>query len=719
MLRKLKSHYLFNALALVAAIATPIASAQFSSNPTTHVQASLLVQAPDGAQPGSPIVMGVKLTPEPGWHTYWKNPGDAGLATELQWTLPDGVAAGDVVWPAPHKITTGGLVSFGFDGPVMLTVPLVVGPSFKAAGPAGLVVKLKASWIACNIECIPEERELALQIAENSATAGNAAAFESATAEQAKRVQVTSSFSVSNDLLKVSIAGLPDSVKGQPLVVFPVTPGVVNPAANWVQKWEGSKWTSSVALSKPGSNLPEEVPIVLVSEGKGVRSAFEVTVKREQAMASQPATTADTSPPLDTVTPLPLNWPPLATVTPLPLNEPPAASIGLWAAVLGAFLGGLILNLMPCVFPVLAMKVLSFTSHADDRRGHRISGLYYTAGVVLSFTALGAIMLLLRSVGATLGWGFQLQSPVVVATLAVLFTVMGLNLAGMFEFGQFVPSKLASHQAKSPAVNSFLSGMLAVAVASPCTAPFMGASLGFALGLPAAQALLIFASIGLGMALPYLGASFTPSIARLLPRPGAWMNTFRSAMAFPMFATVVWLVWVVGQQTGPNGAAALLALLLAVSMAIWAWRLNWIFKTTSAIIFIAAVAVFTWVPSTKSMPDKSVHSAAAWSPALVESEIARGVPVFVDFTAAWCVTCQYNKTVLSNALVQQDFELHGVTVLRADWTNRDPLITEALGKLGRNGVPVYVLYQAGKAPRVLSELLTVAEVKAALAQLAK
>src|SRR5450830_1881042 len=248
---------------------------------------------------------------------------------------------------------------------------------------------------------------------------------------------------------------------------------------------------------------------------------------------------------------------------------------------------------MPCVFPVLAIKVMSFTRHAHDRRGHRVSGLAYSAGVVLSFLALGALLIGLRSAGEQLGWGFQLQSPAVVAALAVLFTVMGLNLAGLFEFGRFLPNAVLTLETKNPAVNAFLSGVLAVAIASPCTAPFMGASLGVALGLPPLQALLIFMTLGIGMALPYLAASLTPAVARWLPRPGAWMDTFRRAMAFPMFATVVWLLWVLGQQSGIDGASALLALLLGVSLLLWALSITGRSRIAVALISIVILALLT------------------------------------------------------------------------------------------------------------------------------
>ena len=402
--------------------------------------------------------------------------------------------------------------------------------------------------------------------------------------------------------------------------------------------------------------------------------------------------------------------------------------LSLWAAILGALLGGMILNLMPCVFPVLAIKVVSFVNAKDQATRVR-TGLAYTVGVVLSFLVLGGLLLGLRAAGESLGWGFQLQSPAVVATLAVLFTLIGLNLAGLFEFGNFVPSRVASLQAKNPTVDSFLSGVLATAIASPCTAPFMGASLGYAVGLPAAQALAIFGAIGAGMALPYLAASMVPAVARALPRPGAWMVTFKQLMAFPMFATVVWLVWVLGQQTGMDGAGALLGLLVLLALVLWALGLKGSTRTVFATLSIALLAVTTWTlgPNVlKTMePGPAVALSAssaerwqAWAPGRVEQLTAQGQNVFVDFTAAWCVTCQYNKkTTLNNAAVLADLDAKKVTLLRADWTRRDPAVTAALGQLGRTGVPVYVIYKPGRAPVVLSEVLSVSDVRAELAKL--
>jgi thiol:disulfide interchange protein DsbD len=333
-------------------------------------------------------------------------------------------------------------------------------------------------------------------------------------------------------------------------------------------------------------------------------------------------------------------------------------------------------------------------------------------------------MLTLRAAGEQLGWGFQLQSPAVVAALAALFTLIGLNLAGLFEFGAFLPSSVASLEARHPVVNAFLSGVLAVAVASPCTAPFMGASLGFALGLPAAQALLLFAVIGIGMALPYLAASWIPAFARLLPRPGEWMATFRRFLAFPMFATAAWLVWVLGQQSGIDGAGALLALLIAMSMVVWALTLRGRARTIIAAFSVACLGLLSWAAGphiTAPPPQQTARSDAVWQPwepGRVDQLLATGQPVFVDFTAAWCVTCQYNKkTTLERADLLADFSGRNIALLRADWTRRDPAITAALAQLGRNGVPVYVFYAKNRAPVVLSEVLSVNEVRAAIANL--
>jgi thiol:disulfide interchange protein DsbD len=409
-------------------------------------------------------------------------------------------------------------------------------------------------------------------------------------------------------------------------------------------------------------------------------------------------------------------------------------------ALLLALAGGALLNLMPCVFPVLSLKVMGFARHAEDRRAVLAGGLAYTAGVVVSFVALAALLLALRAGGEQIGWGFQLQSPAVVAALAVLFTLIGLNLAGVFEFGSVLPSSIAAAQARHPLVDSALTGVLAVAVASPCTAPFMAASLGVALTLPTHEALAIFAALGLGMALPYLAASAWPRLAQAMPRPGPWMANFKALMAFPMFATVVWLTWVLGQQTSIDGAAGLLGLLVAVAFGAWALGSPTLGRSArrgfAAVAMLLLGAALVWaVPSWRqdaiagtpsSAPSGSAASSKGshevwqpWSAERVAQAQAEGRPVFVDFTAAWCVTCQFNKrTTLNQPEVLATFERKRVVLLRADWTRRDATIAAELSRMQRSGVPVYALFSPGAAgPRLLSEILTVGEITEALAQL--
>ena len=694
---------------------------------TEQVRAELMAHAPQGVGPDSANLMwvGLQLAHKPEWHTYWKNSGDSGQPTQLQWTLPAGVTAGDIAWPLPKKIPIGTLANYGFEGTVLLPVPLTISPAFKAPLLSGdIEVKLKAAWLVCKKECIPEEGEFSLKIPVKGSTALNAGVFQAAFDAQPKALagaagaSPNSNVTIDGATIRMTVAGLPTTLQGKTLDVFPETPEVIETAAVPVQSWQGAVWTATLPLSSQRLNSPAVMPVVLATDVSGQRQGY----RAELAVAGTwpaVAPVAGVSPALQSA----LN----SNAAGLPA-QPSAPSLTFWAALIGALLGGLILNLMPCVFPVLAIKVVGFTRHADDKRAHAISGLAYTAGVVVSFVALGALMLGLRAAGEGLGWGFQLQSPAVVAVLAALFTVIGLNLLGVFEFGNVLPSGMATLQAKHPAVDSFLSGVLAVAVASPCTAPFMGASLGYAIGLPAVQALLIFATIGLGLALPYLAASLVPVIARALPRPGAWMDTFKKFMAFPMFATVAWLVWVLGQQSGIDGAGALLALLVCLSFVIWALTLKGRTKAIVATISIATLAILTGgigqnVTKPMDIPTATLANSQPggwqpWEPGRVDQILAAGQPVFVDFTAAWCVTCQYNKkTTLSNKDVLADLDAKKVVLLRADWTRRDPAITAALQQLGRNGVPVYVVYKPGSAPVVLSEILSVDDIRAVVARL--
>jgi len=706
-----------------------------------QVSARLLAHAPDGVPTGDAaagggaarIWLGLQLEHAPQWHTYWKNTGDSGLPTELDWELPDGVQVGEVQWPVPQKLRVGDLANYGYEDTVLLPVPLIVTPQYKPPLLAdSMEIGLHASWLVCRQECIPQDGQFRLKLPLRGSTALYGSEFEAAFAAQPTQVDGEQHVTVRDDGKRVTIrvSGLPQALQGRTLELFPETPEVLvaaavqaeEPAAHtWTQRWEGGAWVADYPVSPYRAESPEHLPLVLAAGRSGWRVDAAVSGGWPAVEEATAALVAPGSP---------------APAAPLVASPRAGSAAGLqgvpaavfaWA-LLGALIGGLILNLMPCVFPILAIKVLGFAQQGRNRAAHRADGLAYTAGVVVSFLALGGLMLLLRAAGHQLGWGFQLQSPAVVALLAVLFVVIGLNLSGVFAFGTFVPSRMATYQARQPLLNAGLTGVLAVAVASPCTAPFMGAALGLAIALPAWQALAIFAAIGLGMALPYLAASWVPAVARALPRPGSWMDTFKKFMAFPMFGTAVWLLWVLGQQTGIDGAAALLALLVTLALVLWALgqagRARWI--TLVPALALAAFLVPGLAPHVVApMPALATAGSAPadgrwqpWSAERMDALLAQGQPVFVDFTAAWCVTCQYNKkNTLSKPEVLAALDAANVQTLRADWTRRDPAIGDAIQALGRSGVPVYLLQAPGQPPVVLAELLTVEEVTHALAQL--
>jgi thiol:disulfide interchange protein DsbD len=704
---------------------------------TAQVRAELVAHAPDGVQIGAGVWLGLQIAHQPHWHTYWKNPGDSGLPTVLQWELPQGVSAGEIAWPAPQKIAIGSLANYGYEGTVLLPVPLSIGKSFRPGALGNsLDIKLHASWLVCKEECVPQEGQFVLHLPLQSATALHGADFAAARAAEPRPLDGSARATLQPDGLGLQVSGLPASWQGKAINAFIETGEIIEtakspsagdavgePPGPGTQGWQNGVWNGKLPLSTLRSESPAQLPFVLSLGGQSVRTVAEVSGVWPQPVA--PGTVAAGAATASAGT----------AAQAVSQTLAPAAPVGasmIWTLA-AAMLGGLILNLMPCVFPVLAIKVLGFARGDAHQAGtRRLQGLAYGAGVVLSFVALGGLLLGLRAAGEQLGWGFQLQSPAVLTALAVLFTLIGLNLMGLLNVGMLVPSALATLQLRHPALDAFFSGVVAVAVASPCTAPFMGASLGVAITLPPMQALEIFAALGLGLALPYLAASWTPGVGHWLPRPGAWMDTLRRFMAFPMWATVVWLLWVLGHLAGVDAAAALLALLLGLALLIWALHLNGRSRHVVGSIAALLLVFLIWGvgPTVLTIDDahgSSGPTAAAspgnanwqpWSAARVAQELDAGKPVFVDFTAAWCITCQYNKkTTLSRQDILADFATRQVTLLRADWTRRDPNITRALEQLGRTGVPVYVLYRAGQAPVVMSEILGADELHRALARL--
>lgn len=621
---------------------------------TPQVRAELVAHAPDGVVTGKSFWLGLQLQHAREWHTYWRNPGDSGLPTQLEFTLPPGLEVGPVLWPLPQKLSAGTLTNYGFDGNALLAVAVKVTPAYRAPMLGQLPVQLHANWLVCRLECIPQEGDFALQLPANSSFASHASAFTALLKQQPIQLNTPQQAAqFDGDFLVAKVEGLPASWAGQKLSLFPTEPELLESATDQhalaEQSWQGTTWSARVPVSTTRNDSPTKIGWLLVSPTTGdARQGVELVLPVSGAWPSPKAQAFATANKIAT--------------TAAPVNTENGA-LGFLLALAGALLGGLILNAMPCVLPILAIKLLGFAQHGASKRMRRMTGVAYTVGVVASFLVLGGAVLLLRTMGEQLGWGFQLQTPAVVAALAVLFTLIALNLWDVFSLGHVLPKSLASMQSRHPVVDAWLSGVLAVAVASPCTAPFMGASLGVAMTMPAWQALSVFASMGFGLALPFLWASWVPAVAHALPKPGQWMVTLRHALAFPMLATVVWLLWVFGLQTSVSQAMLLLGGLLVVALTVWASR----FKTLLARV-VQALGVFAiaWVGlevlshsnanSQDAQAPSTVVSAAPtsngqwhnWTAASVQAELAQGHAVFVDFTAAWCVTCQINKqTTLS------------------------------------------------------------------------
>jgi thiol:disulfide interchange protein/DsbC/DsbD-like thiol-disulfide interchange protein len=709
---------------------------------TDQVRAELVAHAPEGVAPGKDVRLGLKIEHLPHWHTYWLNPGDSGLPTTMAWTLPSGVQAGEIEWPTPKKLPVGPLMNYGYEGTLLLPSTLRVPADWQGES---LKVQLEAQWLVCKDVCIPEQGSFVLEVPTRAGSAARGALFARAR-ESVPRDEpgVTAVGRVDDRGLTLNLSGMPAAWQGQSLDVFVETEGLVNHAAKVVGTWQGDAWSARLPLAAERLSSPARTHAVLTRPGapRGLRVAFDVAgtwpALGATGAAGATSTASSDSPGNATAasaagaaavaaagaTAASATGVSGAGAVPRPSSIGDPASMTLAAALLAAFVGGLLLNLMPCVLPVLSLKVLGLSSHVGDRRQRIAHGLAYTLGVVTTFLALAGAMLALRAGGDAVGWGFQLQSPLVIAALALLFTLIGLNLAGVFEVASVLPSAVASSRAPSPTLDAWWTGVLAVAVAAPCTAPFMGAALGFAIGLPAAQALLVFAVLGLGLAAPFALVAWVPGLARWLPQPGAWMQRFKVAMAFPMFATVVWLLWVLGHQTGIDGASALLAVLVAVGFAAWAFgersrggSMAW---PVAGALTTALALAWAWPQwrqgeaATASSGDRVSPTAAvdarwqAWSVERVAQARAQGQTVFVDFTAAWCVSCQVNKKlVLTRSDVLRAFDKHGVVTLRADWTRRDATIAAEIARLGRNGVPVYAIYApGGAAARVLPEVLT-------------
>ncbi len=684
---------------------------------TQYVEAELVSER-TAFVPGQALTVALRLRMADGWHTYWRNPGDSGLPTTIKWTLPEGAEAGPILWPAPYALPVGPLMNFGYEGEVLLLTDIK--PPATAAPGETLTLAAKAEWLVCRETCIPEEAELSLALpVSNRSDPYPQWGRSIATARALLPGPVQGWLGAARgDGAKVvlTLTAPADADPPGELQFFPYEEGRIEASGKQTLVREAN---GTYALTLPVAHqlAPDFKRVAgVITASRGFANGNMVTPSLALEVPLAGAVVAGPKPVTAAAPALNLEGGSAKTG---------GSEVSLVLALAFALVGGVILNLMPCVFPVLSLKVLSLSRPEHGSwRALRAEGIAYGVGVIASFVGLAVLLLVLRAAGQQLGWGFQLQSPAVITGLALLFFVLALNMSGTFEFATLAPPSAAGWTARNRYVNAGLTGVLAVAIASPCTAPFMGAALGFALAQPAALTLLVFAALGVGMALPFVLLTWFPGWRRRLPRPGAWMERLKQFLAFPLYATVAWLAWVLGAQLDNDAVMRLMVTLVFVAFALWSWRL---FRGGAARAFgvlaavgIAAALIIAWplfgdAPEDQAAGVNSVAPARAaggaidpwkpWSPVLLR-EISQTRPVFVDFTAAWCVTCQVNKRlVLNDPRVREAFAQRGVEMLRADWTRRDPQITQALAALGRQGVPVYVLYRPGKEPLLLPEVL--------------
>lgn len=716
-----------------------------------------LVAEKTAAAPGQPFSVGLRIIHDPHWHTYWRNPGDSGLPTTIEWQLPAGWKAGPIQWPTPKRLPVGPLANFGFEDDLLLPVELIP-PANAVPGPVRITAK--ANWLVCKDVCIPGDADLALVVTVTRDAASIQKSADAALFDRARNAipkpdssRVVRAYLADKTLSLVWTSNQASEPAG---FFYPYAEGLIHPAGAQRLSKTSDGFRLDIMLGESSRSAVQAVQkakfvdgIWVVSDTLGAgkvsdtlggtagvewRAALQSGVAPAEVSLVSAGQTAEQAAP------------------------PKAESSGwaaLGAAMLGALLGGMILNLMPCVFPVIGLKVLSFAQSAHSRAGAIQHALIFSLGVIVSFLALAGLLLALRAAGDAVGWGFQLQSPWVVLLLAFLFVAIAVNLFGGFEMG-LMGSRVANLSfaeraaSSSGALGAFSSGILAVVVASPCTAPFMGSAIGFTATAGIPETLAVFAALGVGMSLPYLVLAAWPGLLEKMPRPGLWMVRFKQAMAFPMLAAAAWLFWVLANLQGPQVVLSALIGAIALSLALWCYGVmqRGGSKIAAGLTFVVMVIVAAYAAidatravssavgpagasamgSSTAAPSVSAGTAMGsaqldaaamwqpWAPGLPERLQAEGHTVFVDFTASWCISCQANKIrVLQKDSILNAFAQQGVKTVRADWTRRDDQIRSELARHGRNGIPLYLVYpRGGGAPKILSEWLSEKEVMDAI-----
>ncbi|MFQ3596898.1 MAG: protein-disulfide reductase DsbD domain-containing protein [Chloroherpetonaceae bacterium] len=663
------------------------------------VTPSLHVGTTDFSQP---FTVALRFQIAPDWHLYWKNPGDAGLAPKAQWTLPEGFTISELQFPTPHKIATETAVDYGYDNELLLLA--TVSPPKNPT--RNFTIKADLTWLVCRESCIPGDATVEL----NTATLSETARAEATSLIERARKKMPEPLSAIKVQLESAIA---TAQGGKTVLTLRFTGDDANKISDFfpeeISGFVVNYSEINVANGTVQFALTPTHKDAKLNEIKGLVMLGEKGYEFSSAVKS-----AETS----------------GGLLGQDFKTGGGESLSIWLALLFAFIGGLILNVMPCVLPVISLKVMGFVEQAGSGASKSIQhGLMFTLGVLLSFWLLALVAVLLQQAGAQIGWGFQFQSPMFVLAMSVVMFVFGLNLVGVFEFSApSVSGEIGQTLSRRDAVGSLMNGVLATTLATPCTAPFLGSALGFAFSQPPSIIFAIFTVVGLGLATPYLILAAKPEWLKFIPKPGDWMIRFKQVMGFLLFATVVWLLSVMGAQLGAEGVVATVALLLGVGVACWTIGAFIDFSSSAqrkALVWTLAVATalgsyylsferyLNWrsvdVSSLASTKRESTIAWKAFSLALVEESVSSGKPVFIDFTADWCFTCKVTEqTVLETDAVREKITALGVVPVKADWTNRNDEITQLLKKFGRSGVPLYVVFPAGKLnePIVLPEVIT-------------
>jgi thiol:disulfide interchange protein DsbD len=624
---------------------------------------------------GEPFEIAIQQTIRNGWHTYWYNAGDSGEPLSIEWDPPKDVMVSDLKFPTPKKIYYDPLVNYGYEGAPIYLQNITLSDNYKGDT---LTLNGEAFWLVCEEICIPESQDIAIEIpvAENQSEI-NKNIFKSARAAMPQQVDWPAQLSQYEGQAVLTL-NVPKTLFNQftDVEIFPYDWGVMATTATAISDINEDEGTVTLSQTYGDRDIAELInPRFVLKTGN---ASYEVAAETDTIMSIVPE-----------------------------------GAPSLILVLFFAFVGGIILNLMPCVFPVLSMKALSLVKLSGQERKHaKASGLAYTAGVVVSFLAIAATLLILREGGEAIGWGFQLQNSYVITALAALLFLVSLNLFGFFEFGNKLSGVGSSFASGSSIRASFFTGVLACLVATPCTAPFMATALGYAIIQPSIIALTIFAMLGFGLAFPYLILCFLPQTQRFLPKPGAWMERFRQFLAFPMLASVIWLIWVLAKQSGDMALLYILSLLLSLAFVIWLFKTHagkWLKIGLTALIALLLIIYSAHLskPETAAYED---FTRAKLEQTLTDNP---GQPIFVNMTAAWCITCLVNeRTSLNTDQVKQAFIDNNVIYMKGDWTNRNEDISLYLESYGRNGVPLYVYYgranEDGVRPQgqILPQILT-------------